>query len=70
MLILEIVLRLADLERELLDRPGWCTVTAIGLAASVALSAWRTARSADADTEMLQFEEAPSWQLTSLDLPR
>jgi hypothetical protein len=70
MLILEIVLRLAGLERELLDRPGWCAVIAIGLAASAALAAWRTARLADADTEMLQFEEAPSWQLTTLDLRR
>jgi hypothetical protein len=70
MLVLEIVLRLAGLERELLDRPGWCAVTAIVLASSGAVAAWRTSRSADAETEMLQFEEAPSWQLTTLHLPR
>jgi hypothetical protein len=38
------------------------------LAAITTSAAWRTSRSAEAETEKLQFEERPSWQLTKLDL--
>ncbi len=68
--ILEIVLKAAEGERRALDNPaGYAVVVAIlGVLASAA--AWRSSRSANAETESLQFEEAPSWQLTTLDLSR
>jgi hypothetical protein len=70
MLILEVILRLAELERWLLEKPGRWAVIAVILAAFAAVTAWRASRSAESDVEMLRFEEVPSWRLTTLDLPR
>ncbi|MBV8903553.1 MAG: beta-lactamase family protein [Acidobacteriia bacterium] len=72
MLILEVVLRVAGLERQALDKPGWCVAIALAFATCAGLLAWRTSHGAraDADVGSLQFEEAPPWQLTTLDLPR
>ena len=70
MLMLEIVLRLAGLERQLLDKPRWCVAIAIALATVAGATAWLTSRFAKAETETLRFEEAPSWRLTTLDLSR
>jgi hypothetical protein len=69
MLILEIVLRLADLEAGLLKNPWhWLALAAL-LASIVAAAALRATRSAKNEWEILQFEEIPSWQLTRLELP-
>lgn len=68
MLILQGILRLAELERGLLDSPLPCAIVALILAALAAGVAWQAAHSAAAET--LQFEEIPSWQLTTLHLPR
>lgn len=70
LLILEVVLQGAELERRALGNPAHYVVIAIILAAIAATAAWRSSRSADANTESLHFEEAPSWQLTTLNLPR
>ncbi len=70
MLILEVVLRLAGMERQALDNHRWCVAIALALATCAALLAWRTSHRTEADIETFQFEEAPSWQLTTLDLPR
>jgi hypothetical protein len=70
MLILQIVLRLAGAERQVLDKLGWCVAIALALSASAGMLARRTSHHADADREALEFEEAPSWQLTTLNLPR
>ena len=70
MLILEIVLQLAEIERQALGKPRWCIAITLALAGCAGLLAWRTSHRADANMETLQFEEAPSWQLTTLDLRR
>ncbi len=66
--ILEIILRGAELERRALENPAGYALILLTLAAAAASAAWRTSRSADAETESLQFEEVPSWQLTTLNL--
>jgi CubicO group peptidase (beta-lactamase class C family) len=68
LLILEIVLKVADLERRVLEEPIYYALIAIFLAATAACAAWRTSRSAEAETESLEFEETPSWKLTTLNL--
>jgi hypothetical protein len=70
MLILELILRLAEFERGSLQNPTRCVGIAVVLTAIAAGAAWRTSRLASAETESLHFEEIPSWQLTTLDLPR
>jgi hypothetical protein len=70
MLMLELILWVAEFERGSLQNPGRCAGIAVTLAAIAAGAAWRTSRLAEAETESLQFEEIPSWQLTTLDLPR
>jgi hypothetical protein len=69
LLILAIVLQLAELERRALESPAHYAVIVALLAIVAASAAWRTSRSARAEAESLQFEQAPSWQLTTLDLP-
>ncbi len=68
--ILEVILRLADLERRALENPALYAVIVTILTALAVFAAWRTSRSAVEETESLRFEEVPSWQLTSLNLPR
>jgi hypothetical protein len=70
MLILELILRLAEFERASLQNPTRCAGIAGVLTTIAAGAAWRTSRLASAETESLNFEEIPSWQLTTLDLPR
>jgi CubicO group peptidase (beta-lactamase class C family) len=70
LLILEIVLKVAGLEQRALQNPVYYAVTVIFLAAIAVLAVWRTSRSAEAETESLEFEETPSWQLTTLDLSK
>ncbi|MBV8896604.1 MAG: beta-lactamase family protein [Acidobacteriaceae bacterium] len=67
--IVEIVLQVADLERRALDNPALYAIAFLFLSAFAAFAIWRSSRSAEQDIERLQFEEAPSWQLTSLNLP-
>ncbi|MBV9762687.1 MAG: beta-lactamase family protein [Acidobacteriaceae bacterium] len=70
MLILEVLLRVAGWERQALDKPSWCVAIALALVTCAGLLGWRVSHRAEADRHALQFEEAPSWQLTTLDLPR
>lgn len=70
MLILEIVFRAAEWERRALTNPVQYAAILVPLAAVYVIAAWLNTRSANTETEMLHFEEAPSWQLTTLDLPR
>lgn len=67
--ILEIVLQTADLERLALENTRIYAVVVTILGASAVFGMWRNSRYADARAETLQFEEVPSWQLTSLNLP-
>jgi CubicO group peptidase (beta-lactamase class C family) len=69
MLILEIVLEGAELERRALASPWQLGAIAIVLSAVAGGAAWRTARSANSEDTSLQFEEVPSWQLVTLNLP-
>jgi hypothetical protein len=66
--ILEIVLQGAELEQRALQNPAGYAILFLTLAAIAVSAAWRTSRSAEAETERLQFEETPPWQLTRLDL--
>ncbi|MGC2659757.1 MAG: serine hydrolase domain-containing protein [Bryobacteraceae bacterium] len=68
LLICEIVLQVADFERRALNSPARYAAILIVLAIIAASAAWRNSRSAKAETESLQFEDAPSWRLTTLDL--
>ncbi len=70
LLILEIVLKVADLEQRVLAIPVDYAAIVIILASLGGLAAWRTSRLAESDIESLHFEEIPSWQLTTLELPR
>ncbi len=70
LLILEIVLRIADLERRALESPAVYAAVVGVSALLVTVIGWRKSRSAEAKTESIQFEEVPSWQLTTLNLPR
>jgi hypothetical protein len=69
MLVLEIVLRLADLEVDLVKNPWHWSIAVVVLAAIVAAAALRASRSAKNECETLRFEEIPSWELTRLNLP-
>jgi CubicO group peptidase (beta-lactamase class C family) len=66
--ICEIVLQGAELERRALENPAHYAVILAVLSVVAASAAWRTSRSADAETESLEFEDAPSWQLVTLNL--
>lgn len=70
LLILEIVLRAAEFERHALESFAMYTIGATALSAIAALAAWLSSRTDEVETETLHFEEAPSWQLTTLDLPK
>ncbi|MBV9156008.1 MAG: beta-lactamase family protein [Acidobacteriaceae bacterium] len=67
--ILEIVLQVADLERRVLDNTTLYAIAVTVLSASAVFAIWRRSRSSEQEIERLQFEEVPSWQLTSLNLP-
>ena len=68
LLICEIVLQAADFEQRALNSPARYAGILIVSAIIAASAAWRNSRSAKAETESLQFEDAPSWRLTTLDL--
>ncbi len=70
LLILEIVLRIAELERRELKHPAHYAIIALVLAALGASAAWLTSRSADGEAGSLEFEEVPSWQFTTLNLSK
>jgi CubicO group peptidase (beta-lactamase class C family) len=70
MLMLQIVLRAAEFERASLGNARHIATIAGVLAASVMLAIFWNTRSAAKEIEEMQFEEQPSWQLTTLDLPR
>jgi hypothetical protein len=70
MLILQITLRAAEFERSVLDHSGRYAAMAGVLAAVALFCAIANTRSAAQETNTLRFEEQPSWQLTTLNLPR
>ena len=70
LLVLEIVLRVAELERMSLAKPGVWAMTAIVLTAAWLVLLARNSQASRAEWMTPQFEEQPSWELTTLDLPR
>ncbi len=70
MLILQIVLRGAELERRAFENPVRYIAILIVLGTAAACARWRTSRLANSEIAPLQFEEVPSWQLVTLNLPR
>ena len=69
-LILEVVLRTAEFERSSLENPVRYTLILFVLGGAAACAAWRTSRVALSESVLLRFEEEPSWQLLTLQLPR
>lgn len=70
MLILQVTLRAAEFERSSLESaPRYAAITGV-LSAAVILCAVINSRSAAKEVGTLRFEEQPSWQFTTLDLPR
>lgn len=66
--ILEIIIQIADLERRALESLVLYAIAVSILGVSAVFALWRSLRFANAETEVLQFQEVPPWQLTSLDL--
>jgi CubicO group peptidase (beta-lactamase class C family) len=70
MLVLQITLIAADFERSSLESPRRYAAIAGVLLAAAIFCAIRNSRSGAQESDTLQFERQPSWQLTTLDLPR
>jgi CubicO group peptidase (beta-lactamase class C family) len=68
-LILQIVLRGAEFERQAFNDHGRYGLIVVVLITAAAVARWRTSQKADSETAPLQFEEEPSWQMVSLNLP-
>jgi len=68
--ILAIVFKGAEFERGALGDAAQYSAIVFVLGAIAAFGRWRSSRFACSESAMLQFEQAPSWQMVALNLPR